>query len=41
MGVGLGKQLKVPQDIANTYLRPDLVLWREAQQVTCFVKLTV
>lgn len=29
--VDVGKQLRVPQEIAATDLRPDLVLWSETQ----------
>lgn len=41
MRADLQKQLIVPQDIANTNLTSDLVLWSEVQLILCFVELTV
>lgn len=41
MRVVLGNQLIVPQELASTNQRPNLVLWSETQQVVHFVVLTV
>lgn len=41
MTVDLGNQFIVPQEIPNTNLRPDIVLWSDAQGIMCFVELRV
>ena len=41
MQVDLGGKLVVPQDIASTNLRPDIVLWSRIRKRVYFIELTV
>ncbi len=41
MRVDLGRQLKFPEEIAVTSLRPDIVLWSQATRQVALIKLTV
>ena len=41
MQVDLGGKLVVPQEIASTNLRPDIVLWSRSRMRVYFIDLTV
>ena len=41
MQVDLGGKLLVPQEIATTKLRPDIVLWSKSSMKVYFIELTV
>ena len=41
MQVDLGGKLVVPQEIASTKLRPDIVLWSRSRMTVYFIELTV
>jgi len=41
MQVDLGGKLVVPQEIASTNLRPDIVLWSRSRMRVYFIELTV
>jgi len=41
MQVDLGGRLVVPQEIASTNLRPDIVLWTRSRMRVYFIELTV
>jgi len=41
MQVDLGGKLVVPQEIASTNLRPEIVLWSRSRMRVYFIELTV
>lgn len=41
MRVDLGRQLKFPEEIAVTSLRPDIVLWSQSTKQVALIELTV
>ncbi len=41
MRVDLGRQLKFPEEIVVTSLRPDIVLWSQATMQVALIELTV
>jgi len=41
MQVDLGRKLVVPQEIASTNRRPDIVLWSRSRMRVYFIELTV
>ena len=41
MHVDLGGKLVIPQEIASTNLRPDIVLWSRSRMRVYFIELTV
>ena len=41
MRVDLGRQLKFPEEIAITSLRPDIVLWSQSTKQVALIELTV